>query len=138
MSGNTFHHVIRWNVSFSTIRVVRLRDEGSFVGSAEDPGDSGEVCCRGGATASCRFPIPHPVLLDSTASIHALQRSFAMSSPTDNSASSTLPQATAAAEPVKFEAGRATGGHRHTVIAVLQGSTSFHLTFSRSCLLWPI
>jgi len=94
MSGNTFHHVIRWNVSFSTIRVVRLRDEGSFVGSAEDPGDSGEVCCRGGATASCRFPIPHPVLLGSTASVHALQLSLAMSSPTDNIARSKLPQTT--------------------------------------------
>ena len=99
--------------------------------SAEDPGDSGEVCCRGGATASCRFPIPHPVLLGSTASVHALQHSLALSSPTDTSASSTLPQATAEAEPVKFEAGRAPGGHRHIVIAVLQGSTSFHLTCSR-------
>ena len=49
-------------------------------------------------------PIPHPVLLDSTASLHALQRARAMSSPTDIIAYRKLLQATAAAEPVKFEA----------------------------------
>ena len=81
-----------------------LESNMSVVGSAEDPGDSGEVGCRGGATASCRFPIPHSVLLGSTASVHALQHSLALSSPTDTSASSTLPQATAAAAHVKFEA----------------------------------
>ena len=49
-------------------------------------------------------PIPHPVLLDSTASIHALQLARAMSSPTDIIASTKLLQATAAAAHVKFEA----------------------------------
>jgi hypothetical protein len=48
-------------------------------------------------------PIPHPVLLDSTASIHALQLARAMSSPTDIIAYTKLRQATAAAH-VKFEA----------------------------------
>src|SRR5712691_5026656 len=48
-------------------------------------------------------PIPHPVLLDSTASIHALQLARALSSPTDIIASNKLLQATTAAH-VKFEA----------------------------------
>jgi hypothetical protein len=38
-------------------------------------------------------PIPPPVLLDSTASIHALQLARALSSPTDISASTKLLQA---------------------------------------------
>jgi hypothetical protein len=114
-------------------RYKTLESNLSVVGSAEDPGDSGEVGCRGGATVSCRFPIPHSVLLGSTASVHALQHSLVLSLPADTSASSTLPQATAAAVPVKFAAGRATGGHRHTVFAVLQGPASFHLTCSRRC-----
>ena len=49
-------------------------------------------------------PIPHPVLLDSTASIHALQLARALSSPTDIIAYTKLRQATAAAAHVKFEA----------------------------------
>ena len=49
-------------------------------------------------------PIPHPVLLDSTASIHALQLARAMSSPTDIIAYRKRLQATSAVEPVKCEA----------------------------------
>src|SRR6266446_3960551 len=41
-------------------------------------------CRRGGATEYHRCPLPHTVVLNSTASVHALQPSLAMSSLTDN------------------------------------------------------
>ncbi len=49
-------------------------------------------------------PIPHPVVLDSTARIPALQLARALSSPTDIIAYRKRLQATSAVEPVKCEA----------------------------------
>src|SRR5712691_9595423 len=49
-------------------------------------------CRRGGATEYHRCPLPHTVGLNSTASVHALQPSRAMSSLTDNITSHMLSQ----------------------------------------------